>query len=245
MYASSVANVSTPRLSTSRSKSSAPSTSNSAASGARCTQREERFAKAAASYPAPCHDRRMSRLTKLLPEQLTPEQRERHAEVAQMRPPRADGQIGGPFDPWLRSPELSRRAMGLGDFIWQRTTLDRRLIELAILVTGRAWRSNVEWVAHVRLAVENGGTQTTIDEIFAEARPANAPEDEQLVYDVSRALHQTRDLPLDLYQRAVARFGEQGLMELIATLGFYTFVSMTLNSFDVPMPGVEPPFPRT
>jgi len=186
----------------------------------------------------------MSRLTAKRPEELTAEQRARYEEVARARPPRADGQIGGPFDPWLRSPELSRRAMGLGDFIWQRTTLERRLIELAILVTGRAWRSNVEWVAHARLAREFGVAPETIDEIFKERRPENAPEDEQLVYDVSRTLHETRDLPLELYQRAVARFGEQGLVELISVLGFYTFVSMTLNAFDVPMPGVEPPFRR-
>jgi len=186
----------------------------------------------------------MSRLTAKNPEDLTPEQRARYEEVARVRPPRPDGQIGGPFDPWLRSPELSRRAMGLGDFIWQRTTLDRRLIELAILVTGRAWRSNVEWVAHARYAREFGVAQETIDAIFAQRRPDGAPEDELLVHDVARALHDTRDLPLELYQRAVARFGEQGLVELLGTLGFYTFVSMTLNAFDVPMPGVPQPFPR-
>jgi len=186
----------------------------------------------------------MSRLTPKRPEELEPEQRERYEEVARVRPPRPDGQIGGPFDPWLRSPELSRRAMGLGDFIWQRTTLDRRLIELAILVTGRAWRSNVEWVAHARYAREFGVSQETIDEIFKQRRPERAPDDEKLVYDVSHALHATRDLPMDLYQRAVARFGERGLVELLATLGFYTFVSMTLNTFDVQAPVPEQPFPR-
>ncbi len=186
----------------------------------------------------------MSRLRPKRPEELTPEQRERHGEVAKFRAAGPDGQIGGPFDPWIRSPELSRRAMGLGNFIWERTTLERRLIELAILVTGRAWRSNVEWVAHTRLALQFGVTQATIDDIFKERRPEGAPEDERLVYDVTRALHETRDLPLDLYQRAVARFSEQGLVELVGTIGFYTFVSMTLNTFDVPMPGVQQPFPR-
>ena len=186
----------------------------------------------------------MSRLTPKRPEELTPEQRARYDEVARVRPPRADGEIGGPFDPWLRSPELSRRAMGLGDFIWERTTLGRRLMEVAVLVTGRAWRSNVEWVAHARYARAFGVAQETLDDILAQRRPEKAPEDELLVHDVARALHDTRELPLELYQRAVARFGEQGLVELVAVLGFYTFVSMTLNSFDVPMPGVAPPFPR-
>lgn len=186
----------------------------------------------------------MSRLTPKRPEELTVEQRARYEEVAKARPPRPDGQIGGPFDPWIRSPEFAQRAMGLGNFIWERTTLPRRLIELAILVTGRHWRSNVEWVAHARYAAEFGVSQETIDEIFKQRRPTHAPDDETLVYDVSRALHETHDLPPDLYQQAVARFGEQGLMELIATLGFYTMVSMTLNSFDVQAPISQQPFPR-
>jgi len=186
----------------------------------------------------------MSRLQPKKPDELTREQRERYDEVAKVRPPRPDGQIGGPFDPWIRSPELSRRAMGLGTFLWERTTLPRRLIELAILVTGRAWRSNVEWVAHARYAREFGVAQETIDEIFAQRRPERAPADELLVYDVSRALHETRDLSPELYAQAVGRFGEQGLVELIGVLGFYTFVSMTLNAFDVQAPVPEQPFRR-
>ncbi|HTO53806.1 MAG TPA: carboxymuconolactone decarboxylase family protein [Myxococcota bacterium] len=186
----------------------------------------------------------MSRLTPKRPEELSAEQRARYEQVARIRPPRADGQIGGPFDPWIRSPELAQRAMGLASFLWERTTLERRLIELAILVTGRAWRSNVEWVAHARYAREFGVSQETIDDIFKQRRPESAPEDERLVYDVSRALHESRDLPAELYQQAVARLGEQGLIELIATLGFYTFVSMTLNAFDVHAPVAEQPFKR-
>ena len=187
---------------------------------------------------------RMSRLQPKKRDELGPEQRERYDEVAKVRAPRPDGQIGGPFDPWIRSPELSRRAMGLGTFLWERTTLPRRLIELAILVTGRAWRSNVEWVAHARYAREFGVAQETIDEIFAQRRPERAPADELLVYDVSRALHETRDLGPELYAQAVARLGEQGLVELIGVLGFYTLVSMTLNAFDVAAPVPEQPFRR-
>jgi 4-carboxymuconolactone decarboxylase len=96
----------------------------------------------------------------------------------------------------------------------------------------------------VRYALEFGVTQATIDDVFKQRRPEGAPDDEKLVYDVTRSLHETRDLPLDLYQRAVARFGEQGLVELVGAIGFYTFVSMTLNTFDVRYPGVEQPFPR-
>lgn len=189
--------------------------------------------------------RPMSRLLPLRPEELTPEQQAAHEEMAKGRRAGRDGQFGGPFDPWVRSPEVAKRMVGFGGFLWARTTIGRRIVELAILVTGRFWESNVEWWAHAPMALEAGVSQQTIDDIFAQRRPTNAPADEVLAHDVSRALHETHQLPQDLYDAAVATFGEQGLVELIATIGYYTTVSMTLNAFEVGLPaGQEPPFPR-
>ncbi|HEX7035355.1 MAG TPA: carboxymuconolactone decarboxylase family protein [Pseudomonadales bacterium] len=187
----------------------------------------------------------MSRLEKKRRDELSAEQREQFDRIARFRSPDADDQLGGPFDPWICSPELARRAVGFGNFIWERTTLDRRLIELAIVVTARHFRSNVEWVAHARMAMDHGVAQRTIDDVFACRRPQGAPADEQLVYDVTTALHETHDLPLDLYRKAVQAFGERGLVELIAAIGFYGFVSLTLNAFNVPVAeGGDTPFPR-
>lgn len=187
----------------------------------------------------------MSRLTTKRPDDLTPEQREQYDRIARFRKPGDDGSIGGPFDPWIRSPEVARRAVSLGNFIWERTTLERRIVELAIIITARHFRSNVEWVAHARMAKEQGVAEQVIDDVFARRRPEGAPDDELLTYDVVTALHETHELPIELYRRAVDSFGEQGLMELIMTIGFYGFVSLTLNAFNVPVAeGAETPFPR-
>lgn len=186
----------------------------------------------------------MTRLINKLPDDLTPEQREQYDRISRFRKPSENGAFGGPFDPWIRSPEVAKRAVSWGNFTWERTTLDRRLVELAIIVTGRFWHSNVEWVSHCRLALENGVTQELIDSVFTERRPVKAREDELLVYDVCRALHETHQLPLGLYKKAVGLFGERGLVEIISTIGYYTFVCMTLNAFDIGLPdGIKAPFP--
>ena len=186
-----------------------------------------------------------SRLIARAFEDLTPEQQEQYQRIARAREPREDGQFGGPFDPWLRSPEVARRAMSLGNFIWERTSVGRRIVELAIIVTGRHWRSNVEWVAHERMAREQGISDEVIQAVFEQRLPETAPADELLTIRVCRALHETRDLPLDLYQQAIDTWGEQGLMDIIMTIGFYTFVSMTLNAFNIPTGEGDPtPFPR-
>lgn len=185
----------------------------------------------------------MSRLRPLRPEELRPDQREQFDRIAATRAPDDAGQLGGPFDAWVRSPEVARRMYAFGGYLWARTTLGRRLVEVAILTTGRFWKSDFEWWAHVRLGKEAGVDEGTIRGIFDGEVPPDAPADERLVWEAARSLHETHRLPDDLYERFVGEFGEEGLVEMIATTGYYTFVSMTLNAFEVDMPpGVERPF---
>jgi 4-carboxymuconolactone decarboxylase len=186
-----------------------------------------------------------SRLQRMSLDQMTAAQREQYDRIKRTRQPRADGQFGGPFDAWIRRPEVAARALSLGNYIWERTSVGRRIVELAIIVTGRHWRSNVEWVAHARMAREQGVSDQVIQAVFDRRMPENAPDDEKLTIAVCRALHETQELPLDLYRQAIAAWGEEGLMDIIQTIGYYTFVSMTLNAFDVPTaPGDPTPFPR-
>jgi 4-carboxymuconolactone decarboxylase len=186
----------------------------------------------------------MSRLTKKTPDELNELQREQYDRIASGREPREDGQLGGPFDPWIRSPELARRAFAFGGYVWERTTLDRGIVELAIIVTARYWRSNVEWVAHAATARRYGISQTVIDSVFNQQRPNESSEEILTAYDFCRVLHETKDVPREIYDRSVGLFGEQGVMELIATIGYYTMVSMTLNAFAIETQGGEEPFPR-
>lgn len=186
----------------------------------------------------------MTRLTKKARSELTELQQEQWDRVAEAREPRKDQQFGGPFDPWIRSPELARRAQAFAGYVWERTTLDRGIVELGIIVTARYWRSNVEWVAHARAAKQHGVPQDVIDSVFAHTRPQAASEEILAAYDFCRVLHETQEVPQDVYDRAVAVFGEQGVMELIATIGFYTLVSMTLNTFEIEVQTGEVPFPR-
>ena len=65
--------------------------------------------------------------------------------------------------------------------------------------------------------------------------------DEQLVYDFSRSLHDTHRVSDALFKRAFDRFGERGVIDLIAVNGYYTLISFLLNVDQTPLPaGVEP-----
>ena len=180
----------------------------------------------------------MSRLTMLAPEDMSADQR-RVADEITSGPRR---RLAGPFNAWLRSPELAERAQKLGAFLRFETSLSKRLKELAILVTARHWNAQFEWYAHEPEALDGGLGVDIIDAIRARQRPDFTKADEELVYEVSRALHDAHRIDDALYARAVETLGEDGTAELVGLLGYYTLVSMTLNVFEVPLPdGVAPP----
>lgn len=194
-------------------------------------------------------DNRRFRLIPL--ENLTPEQKAMSDAIKSG--PRAKlassgaskpGPLGGPFNVWLRSPGIGSLIQQLGEEIRFRSSLSGKLNELAILVTARNWTSQYEWVAHHKLALE-GGLDPKIAEAIAECRrPEGMDPDETLVYEFSRELQETKGVSDGMYARAVARFGERGVVDLISVNGFYVLVSMCLNVDRTPVPpGTPLPLP--
>ena len=102
------------------------------------------------------------------------------------------GPLGGPFNVWLRSPGIGNLIQSLGAEIRFRSTLPPKLNELAIMVTARQWTSQYEWFAHHRLALEAGLDPAIGADIAQGRRPAKMSEDEAIVHDFSRELHETQ-----------------------------------------------------
>ena len=68
---------------------------------------------------------------------------------------------------------------------------------------------------------------------------------DKATYALAHALHTTHRVDQATFDAAVTQFGEQGVAELVSLCGFYSLVSMTLNTFDVDLPaGASLPFPR-
>ena len=152
--------------------------------------------------------------------------------------------IGSPFNVWLRSPELADHLQKLGSQIRFKSSLPARLNEFAILVTARHWTSQYEWFAHHRLALQGGLNPQVALDLAQGRRPANMQADEAVVYDFSQQLHNQHGVSDATYKAAVDKFGEQGVMDLIAVNGYYVLVSMTLNVDRTPVPGGgKPPLP--
>ena len=151
--------------------------------------------------------------------------------------------IGGPFNAWLRSPELADRLQKVGEYIRFNTSLDKRVNEMAIIMTAQAWGSQYEWYAHAPLAIKAGLDPAIVAAIGAGRKPDNMKDDEAIVWEFSTQLRRDHGVDDAIYARALEKFGEAGIMDLVAVNGYYEVVSMTLNVARVAAPaGAESPF---
>jgi 4-carboxymuconolactone decarboxylase len=184
------------------------------------------------------------RLPPIPESQLTEAQKK---AIAEFTAARKTG-ISGPFVPMLRSPEVMNRARAMGDYLRFNSVLPPRLSEFAILITARRWTQNYEWDAHNQLALQGGLSADIIKAIAEGRRPEKMAADEDVLYTFCDELHRNQSISDATYARAVATFGEQGVIDIVGISGYYTLLAMVLNTARTPVPpGHTPglsPFPR-
>jgi 4-carboxymuconolactone decarboxylase len=151
------------------------------------------------------------------------------------------GKPPAPMMAWLNSPEMARHATRLGGFLRFDTLFPAKLSEIAILVTARHWTSHYEWYAHKRLALQGGMDPQIIEAIRDRRTPTFDDAKAQMIYEVSKSLHEGHGVAKTLYDEAVKVLTERGIVEVIGLCGYYTMVSMTLNTFEFELPEGEVP----
>jgi 4-carboxymuconolactone decarboxylase len=153
--------------------------------------------------------------------------------------------VRGPFVPLLRSPEVMLRAKAMGDYLRFKSVLPPRVNEMVILITAREWTQQYEWQAHYPAALKAGLRREIADAIAQGVRPAAMAEDEEIAYDTATEILRQKRVSDPTWQRAVAKFGEQGVIDLLGVVGYYNFLAIVMNATRAAMPaGVAEPLRR-
>jgi 4-carboxymuconolactone decarboxylase len=171
------------------------------------------------------------RLPPIPPSQMTESQAKAAAEFKVIR---NGAELSGPFFPLLRSPELMVRTSSLGEYLRYRSALPPRLSEFVILLTAREWGQQYEWNAHYALALKAGVSAEIAGAIAEGRRPAGLAADHEALYDFCDELLRTRAVSDATYQRALSRFGEQGVVDAVGLVGYYSMLAMVLNTARTP-----------
>jgi len=156
---------------------------------------------------------------------------------------------GPPWTVLLRVPDLIVPSLQLR--LHNQTTnnpLGPKLTEFAILIAAREWTNNFEWNAHANLATTAGLGSAIIAAVADGRRPERMAEDEEILWDFCNELLHNKSVSDPTYARALAKFGEAGVVEAASLEGYYTYLSMVMNTARSPLPAnVKPPlalFPK-
>ena len=183
----------------------------------------------------------MSRLPPLAKTALSARQREIYESGGRVRP----DIIAGPVRAQIIVPDLADKSTVLSEFLRNGTSLNARVVELAMLICAREWTSQYVWHVHEALALKAGVAKEVVDTIKTGGKPKIVPEDESVVYAYMRELFDTHNVSDGTYSRAIKCFGEAGLVELVSIIGYYTTLAMTVNTFQIlPLSGETPLPPR-
>jgi 4-carboxymuconolactone decarboxylase len=149
--------------------------------------------------------------------------------------------MNGPFNVMLRAPLMGDFAQELGAQIRFNSSLPPPLREMAILMAARHWTAHYEWNAHKAAALNEGLDPAIVAAIAAGEEPRSMQPNEAALHRFCSELLTTKHVGDDTFAATKAAFGEQGMAEIMFTLGYYSLVSMMLNVDEHPLPeGVEP-----
>ena len=142
--------------------------------------------------------------------------------------------VKGPFIPLLRSPELLARMQKVGEYLRFQSALSTRINEFVTLIVAREWTQEFEWFIHLPLAAKACTSGETLAAVAQGRRPPAMADDEAVAYDFTTELIAHHGVCDATYARALATFGEQGLIDLVGLIGYFTAISMVLNVAHTP-----------
>ena len=150
------------------------------------------------------------------------------------------GALVSPFIPLLRSPELMGHAQRMGEYLRYRSAIGLRLSELAILITACHWQQQVEWAIHAPIAMGEGIAPEVVHALAEGRRPDYQRADEALVHDFTQQSLQDRRVSDATWAACSEAFGEQGVVDLMGIVGYYTMLSIVMNAAQTPPPADRP-----
>jgi len=142
----------------------------------------------------------------------------------------------GPGSVMINSPEMSKRATQLSNYLRRESSLSPKVQELAMLIAARANDCQYIWNAHAASGRKAGLSDALVNAIRDKRRmPAMAP-DEAAVVNLGREFFRTHKVSDAAFQAALRQFGRHGLTELTTLMGYYALLAFNANTFAIDLP---------
>jgi 4-carboxymuconolactone decarboxylase len=113
------------------------------------------------------------------------------------------------------------------------TSLANAETELAICISARASNSDYIWNAHTRLGLQEGTREEALHAVDTHGPLDGLTADESLIIRFGRELLEEPAVADATFDAVRARYGERGLMELVAIMSVYTMNANILRVAEV------------
>ena len=150
--------------------------------------------------------------------------------------------VRGPYTVWMHDPDLMDKVSDVSNYFRFDCALPVKLREFGLIVTARWWDSQFAWNAHVDKARAAGVPDQVIKDLAANKRPSFTNEDERILYDFAMEVLNTHFVSDKTFKEAKEMFGLKGVTDLIGAVGYFSMLQICLNSAEVDLQDVEPPF---
>ena len=104
------------------------------------------------------------------------------------------------------------------------------VLAVVVLITARRFDQQYVWDAHYQPARDAGVTTKLLEELTEGQVPTVLTDDQRILWDLLDELHRTNRVSDATYGRALARFGEKGVIDVVGTSGYYAFLGMVMNT---------------
>ena len=150
-----------------------------------------------------------------------------------------EGEVLNIFATLAHHPDLLRRWLVFATHVLSKNTLSPRDRELLILRTGWNCGSKYEWGQHVLIARRSDIDDDEIERVKAGPDDPAWSDDDRTLLQAADDLHDRSMISDDTWRALAARYSNEQLLDVVATVGNYHLVAMFLNSAGVELdPGV-------
>ena len=154
---------------------------------------------------------------------------------------------GGPnlWTVYVHLPEILSPIRQLHEQSHVNARISQKLEHFIIMIVARYWTNDI-WTAHEEDSIREGLGRDTVAALEEGRHPEHMTEDEEIVYDFCTELLENKRVSDATYARAVAKLGEEGVVQMAVTAGLYSYLSMAVNMAypESAQSGRLAPFPR-
>lgn len=187
-----------------------------------------------AGLPADVHADSRNRLPLIQRENLDAEGQKLYDTA--VNNPQSIAGLRGPGGIRLHNSELTGLSRGANRYLRFNAGLERRLVELAILVSAREMDAQFEWHAHEPEGLKEGLSAATIDVVRHRKPTTGLDAKEAALIELGRQAVGKHKVTPATFAAALKLFGPKNLVSFTAIMGEYAATAVLLSVFDQQLP---------